>query len=49
METEDLIINEPTNLNDHEEISTWSPISNGRIFENYLNSKKKYLKQIKKT
>ena len=41
METEDLIINEPTNRNDHEEISTWSPISNGRIFENYLNSKKK--------
>ena len=39
METEDLIINEPTNLNDHEEISTWSPISNGRIFENYLKAR----------
>ena len=41
METDDLIINDPTNINGHEEISTWSPISNGRIFENYLNSKKK--------
>ena len=48
MQTDDLIINELENFDTHDEIVKWNPVSNGHIFEKYLNSKKKITDDDKK-